>query len=362
MLRHRQAFTPTMVASTRTTKRAHVDEPAEPAEPATESTAADLAAAEPAAEEAICCFCLEALPPPTQPGETAMRMICCGNEYCLSCDQNWEEQGSFQGCPFCRAPLPCGDQEKVALIRAKAEQGKGYAIFLMGEMHKLGLLGVECSLTLAIEWLSKGDPWCTWLLGTCYEVDSHLDHAKAFGLFLEAAAANVPVANTALATCYLVGRGTEQDYYAKGMQLLAKASRQGELAGMAKLAIVLYTHDMSGNEHEVDCLVVAPTMLALARTVKSFFPEGCVPGYLNGSLDLIWKVEEIISHLCARCRVSIEHGPWCTQCHTVRYCSEECRHLDSVPHQQTCCDRNQFLPPVSLLAAKRRCMANGRPA
>jgi len=143
-----------------------------------------LAAAEPAAEEAICCFCLEALPPPTQPGETAMRMICCGNEYCLSCDQNWEEQGSFQGCPFCRAPLPCGDQEKVALIRAKAEQGKGYAIFLMGEMHKLGLLGVECSLTLAIEWLSKGDPWCTWLLGTCYEVDSHLDHAKAFGLFL----------------------------------------------------------------------------------------------------------------------------------------------------------------------------------
>ena len=90
-----------------------------------------------------------------------------------------------------------------------------------------------------------------------------------------------------------------------------------------------YTHDISGNEHEVDCLVVAPTMLALARAVKSVFPEGCVPVYLNGPLDLVWTIE-VTSHLCACCRISsIEHGPWCTECHAVRYCSEECRHLDS---------------------------------
>ena len=239
-----------------------------------------------------------------------MRMICCGKEFCISCDYDWEEHGGPKGCPYCRAPLPCGDEEKVALIRAKAEQGKGYAIYLMGEMHKNGHFGVERNLNLAIEWLSKGDPWCTWLLGRCYEVDSHLDHAKAFSLFLEAAAANVPVANTALATCYLVGRGTEQDQ-AKGMQLLAKASRQGELGGMAKLAICLYTHDLSGNEHEVDCLVVAPSMLALARAIKSVFP-GTPPKYLNDCLELIWQIEETISHVCARCRIKIDHGPWCS--------------------------------------------------
>ena len=337
-----------MVASTRSTKRDREDEPAE--EP-------DSAAAEPAAEEDICCFCLEALPPCTRPGETAMRMICCGKEFCISCDYDWEEHGGPQGCPYCRAPLPCGDEEKVALIRAKAEQGKGYAIYLMGEMHKVGHFGVERNLNLAIEWLSKGDPWCTWLLGRCYQVDSHLDHAKAFSLFLQAAAANVPVANTALATCYLVGRGTEQDQ-AKGMQLLAKASRQGELGGMAKLAICLYTHDLSGNEHEVDCLVVAPSMLALARAIKSVFP-GTPPKYLNDCLELIWEIEETISHVCARCRIKIDHGPWCTHCHAVRYCSEECRRLDSAAHQQSCCDRNQFLPPMRVLEGKRRCLANG---
>jgi hypothetical protein len=350
-----------MVASTRSTKRAREDEPAEepesaaaePDEPAEEP---ESAAAEPVAEEDICCFCLEALPPCIMPGETAMRMICCGKEYCISCDYNWEEHGP-QGCPYCRAPLPCGDEEKVALIRSKAEQGKCYAIYLMGEMHKIGMFGVERNLNLAIEWLSKGDPWCTWLLGTCYQVDSHLDDAKAFSLFLEAAAANVPVANTALATCYIIGRGTKQDQ-AKGMQLLAKASRQGELQGMAKLAVSLYSHDMFGNAHEVDCLVVAPSMLALARAVKSVFPE-TPPKYLNNCLELIWEIEEKISHVCARCRIKIDHGPWCTHCHAVRYCSEKCRRLDSVAHQQSCCDRNQFLPPTRVLEGIRRCKANG---
>ena len=71
-------------------------------------------------------------------------------------------------------------------------------------------------------------------------------------------------------------------------------------------------------------------VLPCPAATKSVFPEGCVPVYLNGPLDLVWTIEEMISHLCACCRISsIEHGPWCTECHAVRYCSEECRHLDS---------------------------------
>ena len=59
------------------------------------------------------------------------------------------------------AALPAPASTRAAIASLPSEQGKGYAIYLMGEIYQIGQFGVERNLNLAIEWLSKGDPWCT---------------------------------------------------------------------------------------------------------------------------------------------------------------------------------------------------------
>ena len=340
-------------------------------------------------DEDECGICLQQLPPVgIQPGKTRMRMICCGKELCTSCDSTWEASWSattVPRCPYCRGSLPSTEDEKLALIRAKAMQGKSWALLMLGDayrdgsdmvegkenvheaakMYRLAVLqdmrldggaraayglgqlyfhgaGVERSIDVAIEWYSKGhdagDVWSTYALGICFRQDSHLDEQKSFSLWLEAAEAGVPQAQTDVGWSYANGKGVPQSH-AQAIQWYAKSSRQGNAIASLKLSGILYGHDEDGEETDNETLLAAfPTIMALTRAVEGRVDESRL-AYGRGVLRQI-------STMCACCRVRLPHdqGHWCGTCRAAMYCSERCMELASARHRPACDARNRFLP------------------
>ncbi len=66
----------------------------------------------------------------------------------------------------------------------------------------------------------------------------HVDHAKAFHLYMQASKQNHPVAAYRAAVCYEVGAGTKKDHM-RAIQFYRKAGALGDNLAMHKLALVL---------------------------------------------------------------------------------------------------------------------------
>ena len=342
-------------------------------------------------EDECCCFCLE----PMQSegflaGTTRLRMICCGKELCTTCDARWEasEMGTSRGCPYCRAALPVTDHDKLVLFRAKAVEHKSWALLALGDISCDGIYGVdqdfqeaarmyrlateqdmrlgggadaafglgalyfegdgvERDIDVAIHWFTKaretGNLWATWYLGRCYKEDSHLDKAKMFGLWLEAAQAGFPKAQT-LGWCVTQGDGVQQNY-AQAISWYGKACRQGDVLALVTLSAILYRRGEDGEELDEEGVGAAlPTIMSLTRAAEPHLLEGPQLAY---GRDMI----EMISSRCASCSMHCsEQGHWCVTCQAAMYCSEQCMEDDCARHQRACENRNRFVPEPGTLS------------
>ena len=104
-------------------------------------------------------------------------------------------------------------------------------------MEAMGKNDPAAAFLAATEGRSKGDAACTYLLGQMHELGQGapaVDLKKAFSLYEEAAAANVPEALSAVARCVESGLGTEKNS-AKAMFLWQVAAEAGDPPALGRM-------------------------------------------------------------------------------------------------------------------------------
>ena len=140
-----------------------------------------------------CPICM--LPFPLYEDHTGMTFhTCCGKEICNGCVDTMEESGAEDLCPFCKAPPPRSNEEKVERTEKLMEKGNADAFYMLGGYYFEG----------------------------CYGMPQ--DWAKANEFYLKAGQLGCANAYYNLGNSYFVGRGVEVDR--------KKATHYYELAAM----------------------------------------------------------------------------------------------------------------------------------
>eukprot|EP00158_Paraphelidium_tribonemae_P008272 Partr_v1_DN28535_c0_g1_i2_m73177 len=115
--------------------------------------------------------------------------------------------------------------------------------------------GMKWIKRLASNGLGLGKPAyaeAQFFLAECYGnglFGLHIDHDKAFGLYVQASKQNHPAATYRSAICYELGAGPRKDY-ARAVQFYRKASALGDTGAMFKLAMILLTGSLNNPKSE----------------------------------------------------------------------------------------------------------------
>ncbi|EJK61143.1 hypothetical protein THAOC_18413, partial [Thalassiosira oceanica] len=83
--------------------------------------------------------------------EHAQMNVCCMKTVCDGCELAARQQGIYDRCPFCRAPLPSDDASALAMIQKRVNKGDAEAIYHLGNQYFYGLLGFTKDVPRAIE-------------------------------------------------------------------------------------------------------------------------------------------------------------------------------------------------------------------
>ena len=187
-----------------------------------------------------CHRCLEAMAPLSWRGNERYRLVCCGNQLCASCwtaalsrreelsrrvnelrakpkasvdpasvqELKWELERS-DTCDLCRSPAPHSPEASAAAVRAHAEKGKAWAMYMLGNKYETG----------------SGVP---------------KDHVAAFRWFEKAATHAQPHPNAAqgLGALYLAGAGSSRLFgpnYKQALRWLRPAAEAGHATAMHNL-------------------------------------------------------------------------------------------------------------------------------
>ena len=116
-------------------------------------------------DQDTCSICLEVLP---VFGHEFIRLTCCGNALHFECGSRLGKEKCGLACPMCRAPTDVADETRHAQALRWADQGKAWAIFVVGTSYMSGL-GVLQSDETARLWLQRaaelGHPGAQFNLG-----------------------------------------------------------------------------------------------------------------------------------------------------------------------------------------------------
>ena len=158
------------------------------------------------------CFLLIELPM----GKHWKMNVCCMKRVCDGCILAARQRGMYDGCPFCRTPLPADDASKLAMVQKRADKGDAEALEFLGESYYHAELG-----------LTKNAP-------------------RAIELWSEAAELGSLDAQNNLGTVYYTGDGVEEDK-PRGVHHWKQAAIQGHAMSRHNLG---YAECESGN-HEL---------------------------------------------------------------------------------------------------------------
>ncbi|EJK57048.1 hypothetical protein THAOC_22954 [Thalassiosira oceanica] len=172
-------------------------------------------------------FCpLCTLPIPLPKEDHSFFKVCCMKRICKGCDLAAQRRGMFD-CPFCRAPLPGDNADKLAMIRARVKQKDPEAIFYLGQKYFFGSLRLQKDVRRAVE------------------------------LWTEAAELGSIDALYNLAIAYDLGEGVQQDKD-RGVHFLTKAAMQGNVQSRYNLGC--FEREKGNHDHAVKHFLISAKM------------------------------------------------------------------------------------------------------
>ena len=149
----------------------------------------------------FCSICT--LPIPLPMGEHSCINVCCMKRICDGCNLAAQKRGMFD-CPFCRAPYPKSDADRLAMIQARVAKKDPGAIYLLGSNYHHGSLGLR------------------------------KDIQKGLEMWIEASELGSIEALYSLGVAYYNGEGVQQDM-AKAVEFWTKAAMQGHVESRCNL-------------------------------------------------------------------------------------------------------------------------------
>jgi uncharacterized protein len=197
-------------------------------------------------DQDTCSICLEVLP---VFGHEFIRLTCCGNALHFECGSRLGKEKCGLACPMCRAPTDVADETRHAQALRWADQGKAWAMFVVGTSYMSGL-GVLQSDETARLWLQRaaelGHPGAQFNLGNYHQegvaVPKSMQRARV--LYEKAADQGHPMAQFNLGLLHQLGEGGPVSKE-KARYWYEKAALQGELIAQINLS-AMYATDPSG--------------------------------------------------------------------------------------------------------------------
>ncbi|EJK77989.1 hypothetical protein THAOC_00137 [Thalassiosira oceanica] len=111
---------------------------------------------------------------------------CCMMRVCNGCVLAAHQRGIYDGCPFCRTPIPGDNSSALAMIQKRVRKGNADAVYELGQKYFFGSLGLSKDVPRAIElWTEAaelGSINAHYQLGVIYCTGNDVEEDKLKGI------------------------------------------------------------------------------------------------------------------------------------------------------------------------------------